>query len=334
VETPPVSSGGSSSTTPAGPPAVTIDANLQTPLLRSANSIATLGAADGRQVAVDGTNLYYIDGNDGAFGAQGAALRAQPLGGGASTLLATAVVVAFDRVGTDLYFATATTIDQVATTGGASTPVIVGQTAIRALAADLTHVYYLDAGTGIGQGALKSVPVGGGGVTTLATGFQDPAALVINGTHAYVADRGTGNNGTVKAIPLVGGPAVTLASNQPAPAGLTVDGTHVYFANAPLAGGGDLRKVPMAGGSVTMLVTGLAAPSPRLAVDATHLYYLDGNAVGATATAGSVRRVPLAGGDPFLMATGLNRPLGLALDGTTVYFSVPSSVSTLQKIAK
>jgi hypothetical protein len=96
---------------------------------------------------------------------------------------------------------------------------------------------------------------------------------------------------------------------------LAIDSTSAYWVNA--GGTGSLSKVPLGGGSATVLGTGTgpsgsgALVTGLLAVDATHAYWRDITDIQKTALDGS-------------SSTALVKyaaPLGLAVDGTNVYWT-------------
>src|SRR5271170_4860436 len=72
------------------------------------------------------------------------------------------------------------------------------------------------------------------------------------------------------------------------------------------------------GQCLVTLAAGRVHPG-ALAVDATHVYWLD---VGeAFASTGAVLSVPIAGGAIVTLATGRQNPSGIAVDGTSVYWT-------------
>ena len=109
--------------------------------------------------------------------------------------------------------------------------------------------------------------------------------------HAYfVANYPSSNVSRIKRVPLAGGSAVTLATS-PGFVGLrdiATDGVNLYWADTK-----GLQKMAIGGGAVTTLVAGYNVSS--VAVDATRVYYSDGQ---------WLRSVVKTGGSPKVYAGG------------------------------
>ena len=71
----------------------------------------------------------------------------------------------------------------------------------------------------------------------------------------------------------------------------------------------------------TPLATNLAHPT-SLAVDATHLYWIDAGTDSTPSATGSVVRMPIAGGPVQTLASEQYGPLGIAVDRSRVYWGV------------
>jgi hypothetical protein len=90
-----------------------------------------------------------------------------------------------------------------------------------------------------------------------------------------------------------------------------VHGDILYWLDASTAA---VLRMPVAGGAPETLATARGFGVSAIAVDATNVYWPDGNqAMGVFAT-------PVGGGTTTTLAAGVNAPLGLALDATTLYF--------------
>ena len=86
----------------------------------------------------------------------------------------------------------------------------------------------------------------------------------------------------------------------------------VYFLDVVGASAtGMVNAVSRGGGSVTTLATD-QYPAVSVAVDGTHVYWVD--------SGGSVKKVPLGGGSVTTLATGQNDPLSVEVDDTHVYW--------------
>ena len=103
------------------------------------------------------------------------------------------------------------------------------------------------------------------------------------------------------------------------PAGIAVDATSVYWVSQ----GGSIQKVPLAGGLPTLL----AVEPRRLASPSTRPLLLDG------ILNGDVKSVPIAGGAVTLLASGQAKPLHIAVDATTVYWT-NDDPGSLMKLAR
>jgi hypothetical protein len=158
---------------------------------------------------------------------------------------------------------------------------------------------------------MTIAPLAGGG-----------AGITSDGTRLFWTQFDPG--GGVISSALDGGGATTLASD-PWPAALAADGTAVYWTQ--WSGGQPdrgLQKVNYDG-------TGLTTLSPpglllSVAADASYVYWtqydtLDANAAGPDAT-GSVFRANKYGTGRVALASGVPAPNGIAVDATTVYWTV------------
>src|SRR5262249_38503405 len=143
----------------------------------SVTTLAT-GLAEPTAIAVDGTNIYWIE----RAGGSGGSLKTIPISGGIPTTLASGFLNAQNHMALDatsIYWGDGKiggggVIKKVAKSGGFVTTLVgSGILALEtAIAVDASNVYFTD-----GAGNIKSVPVAGGSVTTLGAGNPNDMAL-------------------------------------------------------------------------------------------------------------------------------------------------------------
>jgi hypothetical protein len=209
------------------------------------------------------------------------------------------------------------------------------------------------------------MPLDGGTPIAIATGQTHPKFIAVDESNAYFT-----NDSTVMSVPLDGGPPVVLASGQISATGIAVDAANVYWTNLY---GGSVRKVPRDGGRLGTLAVNQSAPfaiatngsiacwtntgnfgsvvsvaldggvpitlegaasdyNPAgIAVDDTNIFWAQSSYLGP------VYRVAIDGGASSVLATE-NGPYLLALDESTVYFSVPNggpaNTGAIEKVPK
>jgi hypothetical protein len=158
---------------------------------------------------------------------------------------------------------------------------------LNAIAVDSQNVYWVQGAQG-NNGVIMKAPLGTTGGTPIYTMQNFPEGLVTDGTNIYWASWGTydgqgnsNNDGTIQMGSVNGGPAKTLADHLSAPACLALDANNVYWTNLGKMGGNNL---------------------PAL-------------------NTGSVMQVALAGGNVTTLASQESVPVGIALQGNTVYWT-------------
>jgi len=201
-----------------------------------------------------------------------------------------------------------------------------GQGSAYAIAVDARNVYWT---TNIACGTVMKVPRDGGTPVALASGQATPAGIAVDATSVYWTNS---TGGTVMKVPLGGGTPTTLASRQANPTAIAVDATSVYWTNRSFCGG-SVMKVPLGGGTPVTLASGQVMPT-GIAVDATSVYWTNpldsnGDSSGGRVTTGTVMKVPLGGGAPTTLASQQAGPEGLAVDGTSVYYTAGDAVMKL-----
>jgi hypothetical protein len=240
-------------------------------------------------LAIEGADLYWTDGQDNA-------VLTVAKGGGAPTTLASGLQnpgrIAVD--GTGVYFVDAqnTAIESIALDGGTPTTLAsFPDCSISGLAIDTTTVYWSD----LILNAILSVPKAGGAPVTL---FQETgssvhaiSSLAIDDASIYWLDSATG---AVSSVPKAGGAAKVLTDKAASPGGIVVDDTDVYYSQTA-SGPATLFSLPKTGGVPSALAD--QASSSGLALDAHHVYFLDGQNL-------SVWSVPKTGGTTVELGTG------------------------------
>jgi len=207
-------------------------------------------------------------------------------------------------------------------------------------------VYWVAAGTSPNGFVRRAQANDGSGYADFATAQPDPLVVTSDGTSVYWTTGTPGTStGTVRAKQYgTSGAEAVLAQNQAYPHSIVVDNGALYWANtsailkriigqgttitiasniSPVqiaAGGGyvywtndgtAVRRAPDTGGAAEHLYHPSPVGGLGIAVDATRVYWAQGN---------SIWTVPLAGGTPARVATGLATPSMVALDGAYVYW--------------
>jgi len=206
------------------------------------------------------------------------------------------------------------TIMKAPLAGGDATTLVSTGDNLYPIAVDDTNVYWLDSTSG----SLNEVRHDGTAPLTLATGPSFPTGDVsTDGSNVYFAigDPVSPGSGTIMAVPRGGGPVTTLASGQNNPVAIAVAGASVYWIDFDDK---TLMKVPTGGGTVTTLATGQSMAT--LAADADNVYWTDD---------GSIKKVSVNGGSPTTLVSGQNHPGFIAVDETSVYYTVRSAIVKL-----
>ncbi|HEY5372040.1 MAG TPA: hypothetical protein VIK01_00070, partial [Polyangiaceae bacterium] len=190
---------------------------------------------------------------------------------------------------------------------------IVARTGVTAMAADDTHLYWLEYGTrdGLGNyqhdGTLFSYGLADGELTSLATALPGPYELGVTTGHAYVAVDGgpligSPEHAQVLRLPLAGG-AAELVQDAVTVGRFTTAGDQAFWAGAGL-----YTVLPTPGASVSTLVAGIFVT--QAAADASAVYYNSGlSPIMSVLQTGSTPSVVVA---PFL-------PSAFALSGDSIY---------------
>ncbi len=263
-------------------------------------------------IAVDQTNVYWVNYGDSSYPGAGELLGV-PINGGTPIVLASSTflanTVAVD--GTNVFYAvdlgpsTPGAIMRVAP-GGGPPVTLASNYEPEAIVVGNSSVYWTDV-----SGAILKVPTAGGTVTTLHSGGADLEGIATDGTNVYWADEISGT--ALFSIPVGGGTAKELfawmrTTNVTEAGGdMAVDATGLYWAGVPHDSEPTaLFEVPLGGGSAVTLASG----SSVVATDGTNVYYSDGT---------SLLKQPSGGGSATTLASGQGI-LAIAVDATNVYW--------------
>jgi len=254
-------------------------------------------------------------------------------------------------------------VASVAKSGGEVTLHAESQDLPSGLVVDAANVYWVNAGTAVGQGqVMKASKSAGdaGAPEQLLAGQHTPTGLAIAGSRLFWTNS-FNNTGSVNAVDVSGANMKVLVPDQDTPTGIAADETGVYWAvldddeirrcydqcttvklvasglNNPAVVtvdtmhafwtevGGSIRSWNKVTSEVVELASGQALPM-GLTVDGAHLYWA--NNVGNT-----IARVPKGGGPVEVVATGQNGPFSVAVDNDAVYW-VNQGNGTVMKWAK
>jgi hypothetical protein len=206
---------------------------------------------------------------------------------------------------------------RMAPRGGESVRTIWRGAAGSPIAVDDTGVYWYDAASSSGPGAVMRADLDGGNLTVLVSGQANVSSIAVQAGIVVW----TTSNEVLQQDRLVGRPT-QLAMGLTSPRSVALDRTHVYWVTGPW-GGETLQRVPIGGGRMEPLgVRGAYA----IALDDLYVYAAD-NANG------EIWRVPKAGGPTEVLATGQPNPFDIAVDDVAVYWTseVTAEVSRVVK---
>lgn len=223
-------------------------------------------------LTLDGTHAYVAT-ND-------ARLFRVPLEGGTeepiADLAAPAVSITVDA--THVVFATsAGVVERVPKDGtGAIEPVATVAGRPRAVSVDDGGAIYVATSVTEGEGGSIVKIAGRGEPSVLTTSAASPCAMIRDGEKLFFSA-----SGAVHRLSVTGGPPSTVTAGSFAACAIVVDGSDVFFA----AGTIGLMRAPALGGEPTAVIGAkhaLATPG-AVAVDTSHVYWLDGTSVLRTA---------------------------------------------------
>jgi hypothetical protein len=184
-----------------------------------------------------------------------------------------------------------------------------GVSGCEGIAVDGSHIYWADPS----HGAIDRADLDGGNVDYgFVTGLVNPCGVAVDAGSVYWTDF---QAGTIGRVGLEGGePDRELIRGLRQPCGVAVGGQYLYWTgrNVETRPPDYLARRPLAGGLPEVLAEGESFCG--VAVDATHVYW---GGFGTT-----IGRVGLDGSDPEpSFIAGIDRPCGVALYGSQIYWS-------------
>ncbi len=158
-----------------------------------------------------------------------------------------------------------------------------------------------------GFGPLMTMPVQGGTPTELVARIPS-SGFAVDAENVYWADS---ESLSIFRLPRSGGTPVSVASGS---GPVATDGSHVYFPSL-----GDIVRISVAGGGApTTVVAGRGGSVREIALDSTHVVWLEPDVLA---------RAPLAGGNAETLPTlSLNAPRALFVTEEWASVAHPSSI--------
>lgn len=235
-------------------------------------------------LSTDAKSAHYealaLDASHAYVATNDARLFRVPLAGGPeeaiADLAAPAASIAVDA--THVVFATSAGVVERAPKDGTGAIEAVATVAgrPRAVSVDESGAIYVATSVTEGEGGTIVKIVGNGEPSVLTTSASSPCAMIRDGERLFFSA-----SSAVHRLSLAGGPPSTVTAGSFAACAIAVDGADVFFAAGTLG----LMRAPALGGEPVAVVGAkhaLATPG-AVAVDATHVYWLDGASVLRTA---------------------------------------------------
>jgi len=179
-----------------------------------------------------------------------------------------------------------------------------------------SHIYWSEPG----RGTIARSGVDGSGTNSdFITGLENPCGLAVDDTSVYWAEEG---GGTIGRADLEGHEVDRdFVSGVASPCGVAVGGGYLYWTSASDL---SMYRMPLPGGiSQKIYKGGESFELCGVALDATHVYW---GGFGE-----SIGRAQLDGSNPEpSFITGVERPCGIALQGSRIYWTRNSSPGAVQ----
>jgi sugar lactone lactonase YvrE len=278
-----------------------------------------VNAAEGWDLAVDATHVYWATPQGGVWKAPKAGGEAEELFGGPPGYANGESAIAL--YGDDVYWVSGvdSAVRSVPKSGGAAVVLASDPGILWTIAANDTGVYW-----GYINGDARIMRLAPGAATpTLVAKPVNPSKIAVNESHVYFGDMSATK---LMRAPIAGGSANTLASSVHSYK-VVIDATAIYWTTgdptSDVMGDGRVYREPLTGGKPTVLVDGLDWPT-GIATDAQHVYFTD-------SVSGKIMRVPLEGGTAVALAEQQYTPWALALDDKAVYYTTQNGILKLAK---
>ena len=298
-------------------------------------------------IAIDGTNVYWID------SALGTVNEVPSCGGPATTLVTTSALGSSTLIpagiavqGGDVYFTTQDpwnpdgddgAVWRVPSTGGTPTMLVQGLDRPGPIVVTGASMYWIESWeTDADDGRVVQAPIDGSSTDILASAQNGPFGLALGGGYVVWTTSGFVDSvrGTIWVAPVGGGVGDGISVGQNMPVSVAVEGTNAFWAdqgdpNVPNSG--SIMKKPLDPNAAPDPITLVSGGAPQgIAVDGTYTYWTDSQSQ-------TVNKAPIAGGAPTTVAARQVAPMAIAVDDTSVYwttFAVGSGVGSVMKIAK
>lgn len=275
-------------------------------------TILASGQLRPNSIAVDSTHVYWS--NSGTYPDANGSIMKAPKDGGAATPLVSglfgASAIAIDSTSVFCIVYNENEIIKVPKAGGSTT--VVGTGGYSGDIAVNASYFYWDRFDG--SSAIMRHPVAQSGSPFALTSGQEISLIEIDSTNIYWVDY---TAGTINKMPIGGGSAAAIASGQYYPSALAIDTANAYWKTYD----GLIVKGKIAGGRMpTVLASAQESLQARdsMAVDGARVYWAD--AGDFMQSNGRIMAIDVDGGQPIEIAGGQDKPMGLAVDATHVYW--------------
>lgn len=218
-------------------------------------------------------------------------------------------------------------IRSVPEAGGSVATLLTTPRRIVRLAADATHLYWMESDMGPeADTAIRRRPLAGGAVELVLGGIgmliQFQGGFAVADGFVYAAVPGVPGPWNLVRVPAAGGAPTVLATLADAPVGYAVVGDRLFWGDAAA-----IRAIPLAGGAVQTLADGLASPV-ALAALADGVAWTEGVCC-AHGQGGRVKRTR-ADDAVVVLADGIDDPVPIAAGGGLVVWGEGGPIGLIE----